>query len=256
MAPDYHHIGFDGLQVASPVTWPLIEAFCVQAAVGPDSRVIDIGAGTGGVSVALAERFGCAVHAIEQAPEMARMIEDRARDQGLLDRVHVVVDHSAGALSALGVADLVVAMGTTDAAGNQARTAAEIFRGLAPHIASGGHLLWGDLVWTAPPPQDLLAVVARSGVYASDLGWQLAAGAAGLKCIRSEMSAQDVWDEFLAGIDGRVRVWLAANPDAEGAAALQAHADLTRSVLQAARPYLRFSLYLFQKPPAASSANE
>lgn len=255
MAPDYHHIGFQGLQIASPVTWSVIEAFCVQAGIGPDTKVIDIGAGTGGVSVALAERFGCRVHAIEQAPEMARMIEDRAHEQGLSNSISVVAKHSADALADLGVADLVVAMGTTDAAGNKARTAADIFKGLEPHIAPGGQLLWGDLVWTAQPPQELVAVVARSGVYASDLGWQLAASAAGLRCVRSEISPQEVWDSFVTGIDGRVRAWLAEHPQAEGVADLEAHADLTRSVLDAARPYLGFGLYLFQKPvPAVSTA--
>lgn len=252
MAPDYHHIGFEGLQVASPVTWPVIEAFCETAELGPGSTVIDIGAGTGGVSVALAERFGCRVHAVEQAAPMVRMIQDRARDSGVADRIAIVARHSAGALGDLGSADLVVAMGTTDAAGNHARTATEIFKGLAPHVTPGGHLLWGDLTWTAQPPQELLAVVARSGVYASDLGWRLAAGAAGLGCVRSELTPQDVWDDFMSGIDGRVRAWLAAHPDVAGAAALQAHADLTKSVLDAARPYLGFALYLFQKPVAAA----
>jgi len=248
MAPDYHHIGYENLDVANPVTLAAIEEFAARAGLPAGARVLDIGAGTGGVAVALARQYGFDLHAIERDPAMAKAIGDRLRAKGHQGRVSVVVEHSTQALDRLGPADMIVALGSTEAAGKGIKTPDGIFEGLVPRLKSPGFLLWGDLVWTATPPEPLRQVVGISGVYASDAGWKQAAAKAGLECVCSEISPQDLWDDFFAGVDGRVRDWLKANPRAPGFDALKTRADQVNSVFAFGRPYLGFGLYLFRKP--------
>lgn len=247
MAPDYHHIAYVGLDVANPVTLETVEAAAERSGLPAGARVVDIGAGTGGVSAALARRFGYHVHALERDPVMISYIKARARDGGLEDRLTVVRGQAPEALDGLAPADMMVAMGSTRIGGPGVTTATGLFETLARRLASPGYVLWGDLVWTGDAPAPLRQVVGLSGIYASDEGWKAAASAAGLDCVSAELSPQALWDEFFATADARVRAWLAANPDADGFDALKLRADQIKATFDFGRPYLGFGLYLFRK---------
>lgn len=247
MGPDYHHIAYMGLDVANPVTLATIESFAAKATLSPGARVLDIGAGTGGVAVALARRHGYDLHAIEHDPAMAKAIGDRLRAKGPPARVTVVLENSNDALDRLAPADMIIALGSTEAAGKGIKTPDGIIRGLAARLNPGGYLLWGDLVWTAKPPEPLRQVIGISGVYASDAGWKQAAAGAGMECVCSEMSSQALWDEFFGGVDARARAWLAANPRSPGFEAVKRRADQVTAVFGFGRPFLGFGLYLFRK---------
>ncbi len=247
MAPDYHHIAYVGLEVANPVTIEAVEAAAERTGLPPGARVLDIGAGTGGVSAALARRFGYHVHAIERDPVMVSHIHTRAREGGLQDRLTVVRGQAPDILDRLAPADMMVAMGSSRIGGQNVGTASGIFQVLAKRLARPGYVLWGDLVWTADAPAPLRQVVGLSGVYATDEGWKVAAKASGLECLSSEMSPQPLWDAFFDGADARVRAWLDANPGAKGFDALKLRADQIKATFDFGRPYLGFGLYLFRK---------
>lgn len=248
MAPDYHHIAFKGVDVANPVTLEAIEAFVARTDLPAGARVLDIGAGTGGIAVALARKHGFDVHAIERDPAMAKAIGERLRDKGPPARVSVVPEHSSQVLDRLAPADMIIALGSTDAAGLGIKTPEGIFQGLASRLKSPGYLLWGDLVWTATPPEPLRQVISIAGVYSSDAGWKKAAVDAGLECVCSQLSPQDVWDSFFSGVDARAQKWLAANPRSPGFEAVKRRADQVTAIFGFGRPYLGFGLYLFKKP--------
>lgn len=247
MGPDYHHIAYVGLEVANPVSIEAVEAAAERAELPPGSRVLDIGAGTGGVSAALARRFGYHVHAIERDPVMVSHIQRRAQEIGLQNRLRAVLGQAPDVLDSLAPADMMIAMGSTRIGGPNVSTAAGIFKVLAKRLASPGYLLWGDLVWTADPPEPLRQIVELAGVYATDEGWKAAAGSAGMSCVSAELSPQSLWDEFFDGADARVRAWLEANPEGEGSDTLRLRADQIRATFDFGRPYLGFGLYLFRK---------
>lgn len=248
MAPDYHHIAYQGLEVANPVTMEAVLATAERSRLSEGARVLDIGAGTGGVSVELARRFGYQVHAIERDPVMVAHIDAAVRKAGLEDRVTPVEGTAPQILDALSPADMMVAMGSTRIGGPTVTTAAGIFEVLASRLASPGYVLWGDMTWIGEPPAPLRQIVGMAGVYADDEGWRSAARSAGMVCIWAEISPQDVWDDFFGKADRRVRDWLDANPDAEGWDALKLRADQIEATFDFGRPYLGFGLYLFQKP--------
>lgn len=247
-ATDYHHIVYLDLEVANPVRLETIEAFAARAELAPGARVLDIGAGTGGVGVALARRYGYDLHAIERDPAMVRAIGDRLRGKGASARVSIVAEHSNDALDRLAPADMIIALGSTEAAGRGIKTPDGIIGGLAARLKSPGYILWGDLVWTAKPPEPLRQVVGVSGVYASDAGWKQAAAAAGLETVCSELSPQALWDEFFGGVDARARTWLDANPRSPSFENVKRRADQVTAIFGFGRPFLGFGLYLFRKP--------
>ena len=247
MAPDYHHIAYLGLEVANPVGMETVLAAAERSGLPSSARVLDIGAGTGGVSAALARRFGYQVFAIERDPVMVSHIGERVRAEGLSDRVTAVRGVAPQVLDLLAPADMMVAMGSTRIGGPDVTTPAGLFQVLAARLAPNGHILWGDLTWIAEAPPPLRQVVGLSGVYADDEGWRTAATAAGMVCVSAEISPQDVWDGFFASADRRVRDWLDAHPGVEGWDALKLRADQIKATFDFGRPYLGFGLYLFRK---------
>jgi SAM-dependent methyltransferase len=248
MTPTYHSIAYAGFEVANPVGLAAIQALVARAGLAPGALALDIGAGAGGVSVALARDFGLRVQAIERYPDMADMIRERADAAGVADRVAVLAEDSAMALDRLGAADLIVALGSTEPAGPGVRSAPAIFSRLADSLTSPGWLLWGDLTWRGDPPGPLRQVIGVTGDYADHAGWLDAARAAGLETVSAEIAPDTEWDAFFGGADARVRAWLDAHPDDPAAPAIRQRADLSKTTFDFGRPWLSFGLYLFHKP--------
>jgi cyclopropane fatty-acyl-phospholipid synthase-like methyltransferase len=248
MTPTYHSIAYAGFEVANPVTLDAILALVKRTGLPPGAVAVDIGAGAGGVSVALARDAGLNVKAIERYPDMADMIRTRAEAGAVTDRVEVVAEGSATALDRFAPADLIVALGSTEPAGPGVRAAADIFAVLASHLASPGWLLWGDLTWRGEPPEPLRQIIGATGDYASHEGWRAAATAAGLEVVSAEIAPDADWDAFFGGADARVRDWLAANPDDPAAPSILKRADLSKATFDFGRDWLSFGLYLFRKP--------
>ena len=247
MTPTYHSIAYAGFEVANPVTLDAILALVARTGLSKDAVALDIGAGAGGVSVALARAFGLSVQAIERYPDMAEMIRDRAEAGGLADRVTVVAEGSATALDRLAPADLIVALGSTEPAGPGIRSAVDIFSRLSDRLASPAWLLWGDLTWKGEPPEPLRQVIGATGDYATHEGWLAAAEAAGLEVVSAEIAPDADWDAFFGGADARVRDWLDAHPDHPAAPSIRQRADLSKATFDFGRPWLSFGLYLFRK---------
>ena len=247
MTPTYHSIAYAGFAVANPVSLDAILALVARTGLPSGAVAVDVGAGAGGVSVALARDAGLSVKAIERYADMADMIRARAEAAGAADRVEVVAEGSATALDRFAPADLIVALGSTEPAGPGVRAADEIFAALAARLASPGWLLWGDLTWRGDPPAPLRQVIGATGDYASHAGWQAAAQAAGLDVVSAQIAPDVDWDAFFGGADARVRDWLAANPDDPAAPSILKRADLSRATFDFGREWLSFGLYLFRK---------
>ncbi len=248
MTPTYHSIAYAAFEVANPVTLDAVLALVARTGLAEGSVALDIGAGAGGVSIALARAFGLRMQAIERYSDMADMIRDRAGAAGVADRVTVVAEGSATALDRLAPADLIVALGSTEPAGPGIRSASDTFAHLSGKLASPGWLLWGDLTWKGEPPEPLRRVIGATGDYATHEGWLVAAERAGLDVVSAEIAPDADWDAFFGGADARVRDWLGANPNDPAAPSIRQRADLSKATFDFGRPWLSFGLYLFRKP--------
>lgn len=248
MTPNYHTIAYAGLEVANPVTMNAIRAMISRTRLSAGALALDVGAGTGGVSVALARDFGLTVKAIERDPDMVAMIQDLSTAAGIDTQITAVSEGSATALKRLGPADLIVALGATEPVGPGVRAANDLFRVLASHLTSPGWLLWGDLTWKGEPPPPLRQVIGATGDYATHEGWQEAATVNGLDIVAAEITPDADWDAYFAGADARVRDWLASNPDHPATPSVRQRADVIKATFDFGRPWLSFGLYLFRKP--------
>lgn len=244
MSTSYNRIAYEALEVCNGVTLQAVEDVLARAAPKPGGRAADVGTGNATVAIRLAMAFGLKVTAIEYDPVMAGLARERIAAAGA--DVDLVVGAAAEALADLPALDLITALGTTNINGEGRPTPEVGFAFLKTRLAPGGHLLWGDLVWIAEPPPPLRQVAEATNQYTDDTGWKAAAEAAGFEVIWSEVSPQTVFDAYAAAADGAARDWLAANPDAPEAAAVQAVADRVKMVLEFGRPFIGFGLYLLK----------
>lgn len=124
-----------------------------QHALDVPRVVIDVGAGTGTGSLALARRFGAAeVVAIDRSASMLERIRAAARGQGLADRLRVVQADLDVAWPGLGAADVVWAASSLHEVADPDRVLRDIYAALNP----GGLLVVIEM--DAPPrflPDDL-----------------------------------------------------------------------------------------------------
>lgn len=115
-------------------------------ALGPGSRVLDVGAGIGGPARLLAQLTGCRVTALELQPALHALGADLTRRCGLADRVdHVCGDALAVELPAGGF-DAVVSFMALLHVPERAR----LLRRLAEALAPGGQGYVEDLCQRAP----------------------------------------------------------------------------------------------------------
>ena len=134
------------------------------------------------------------------------------------------------------------------ASDNYAGAHPEVMAALAPSIAPGGWLLWGDPFWKAPPGPRLDAVFGAAR-YATLAGWVAAGEAAGLEPRYTATSAEADWEEFFWRMNASLEDWAREHADDPGSTALRQRAALLRSVyLEEGREGVGFGLYLFRRP--------
>jgi protein-L-isoaspartate O-methyltransferase len=244
MRMTYHRIAYEALDVCNAVEMTTLEAAVVAAGPSPGARALDIGAGNGAVAIRLAERFGLVVDTVELDASMAELARTRIAASPMRERITLHQGRSGDVLTASPPFDLIVALGVTEPVGGGVRDPRGMLAGLAAHLAPGGRLLWGDLVWTAEPSPPLRQIVEMTNSYADHAGWQAAARAAGLTVLSAELSSPALWNRYRETMDAAVRDWLAANPDHPDAAAVAARAGQVRMMLDFGDGALGFGLYL------------
>ncbi|MGX9888904.1 SAM-dependent methyltransferase [Streptomyces sp. NPDC002276] len=150
-----------------------------------------------------------------------------AEARGLAERVAFVAESAVG--TARGPADLVLCVGASQALAPEISKALRALRRL---VADGGRVLLGEGFWQRPPTA---AELARMWPEASaDDHLDLAtlvdlAVAAGFRPEWVETANLDEWEEFEAGYQADVEVWLAGHGDHPLAAATRERLDRHRA---------------------------
>lgn len=242
----YHRIAYQALDVCNAVSIETVLKFLRKTGL-ETGRALDIGCGNGTVSVRLAEVLGLTVTAVEYDPAMADLARTRLAGSPALNQLTMIEGTSGSVLASSEPWDLIIALGTTDPAGDGTREPAAMMKGLRPHLRPGGWLLWGDLVWLTEPSPPLRQIIELSGTYTDHAGWQAAASEAGLLVAAAHLSTQDEWNAYGQTMDTAVRTWLAAHPDHPDAAAIRQRADQIGMMMDFGRGTLGFGLYLFRR---------
>ncbi|EON23391.1 methyltransferase type 11 [Nocardioides sp. CF8] len=120
--------------VRTGVVWAAVQALLGDTDAGP-ARIVDVGGGTGGFAVPLAQ-LGHRVEVIDPSPDALAALDRRAREAGVADQVTGQQGDLADLATLVDEADLVLCHGVLDVVDDPAAALASIASVLRP----GGHL--------------------------------------------------------------------------------------------------------------------
>lgn len=165
-------------------------------------RVLDLGCGTGGSTLVLAEETGAQVTAVDVHAPFLATLRARAEERGLAERITTVVA-DMGDTGSLGDGfDLLWAEGSAYLIGFE-----NALRRWRPLLRPGGCLVLTELVWFADEPAEgAQAFFAEEYPDMRDEATRVdQAGAAGYEVVESFRLPAEDWHAYYAGLEGPLR---------------------------------------------------
>jgi ubiquinone/menaquinone biosynthesis C-methylase UbiE len=145
----YAFMAVIGKRVIHPGGRIATEQLLKRAAIGAETRTLDVGCGVGTTAITIAKRFGADVTAVDIAPLMLERAQEAVQAAGVDDRVHV----QEGDILSLDFQDdsfdVVIAEAVTMFV-DRARAARELIRVCRP----GGRVLATEFMWRRPPSEE------------------------------------------------------------------------------------------------------
>ncbi len=124
-----------------------LRALAMVPGIGPQTRVLDLGCGTGLQTLVLARHAPARFLAIDSHPAFVEELNRRARSLGIGDRVEARVGDMRRLDLAPGTFDLIWSEGAIYAMGFEAG-----LRAWRPLLAPGGHVAVTEVCWTKTNP--------------------------------------------------------------------------------------------------------
>lgn len=112
-------------------------------------RVLDLGCGTGGSTLVLAEETGARLTAVDIHPPFLATLRERAEERGLAHRITTLAADMADTTALGNGYDLVWAEGSAYSIGFE-----NALRGWGPLLRPSGCLVVTELVWFVPEPDE------------------------------------------------------------------------------------------------------
>jgi len=172
----------------------------------PDSmrveRVLDLGCGTGGSTIVLAQDTGAQVTAVDIHPPFLATLRERAEELGLADRITTVAADMANATSFGAGFDLIWAEGSAYSIGFE-----NALRRWQPLLRPGGCLVATELVWfVAEPDERTRAFFADEYPDMCNEATRIhQAQRAGYGLLGSFRLPADDWHAYYAGLEAPLR---------------------------------------------------
>jgi len=172
----------------------------------PDSlrveRVLDLGCGTGGSTIVLAEDTGARITAVDIHPPYLATLRARAEEHGVADRITTVAGDMADAASLGAGYDLSWAEGSAYTIGFE-----NALRRWRPVLRPGGCLVATELVWfVAQPSERARSFFADEYPDMRDEAMRIGqAQAAGYDLLDSFRLPAGDWRAYYAGVEGPLR---------------------------------------------------
>jgi SAM-dependent methyltransferase len=234
-------------EICNPYTLDHLQRTLAHVDLKAGDRAVDVGAGNGFTAAWLANRYGLEMTAVERHPTTAGLTRDRAARVEAPGRMQVVEAYSHDHLAGAGEHRLVSVIGALDIFPG-GKTPPEVMKAIAPSVAPGGWLLWGDPYWKARPGPRLATFFAEHR-FADLAGWVKAGEAAGLVSQWVTVTGDADWEYFVFTISASLEAWAAENPTSPDAMGVRMRAAMTRSLyLEEGRDAMGFALMLFRRP--------
>jgi SAM-dependent methyltransferase len=144
-----------------------------------DKYVLDVGCASGKTACYIAKRYGCGVVGVDILEKMIDRSNERAKREGVEDRVSFRVANAQDLPFEDNLFDVVIGEFITGLLDDKRRGASEYLR----VARSGGYVGLNEATWIkTPPPADLLEYLSRTFGF------------------KGEILTADGWEELLAGV--------------------------------------------------------
>ncbi|MFN2467812.1 MAG: cyclopropane-fatty-acyl-phospholipid synthase family protein [Gaiellaceae bacterium] len=196
-------------ELQNPTSPDKIRLLGERLALGPGSRVLDVGCGRGGPAVLLAEAFGCSITCVERADEFVAAARERVLGAGLEHLVEVVHMDARDFRAAPDGYDAVLCLG-----------ASFIWEGLPGALAAltpatrpGGFVVVGEPYWRRwPLPEGFDPEPDESYVSLVETVERFEAG--GLRFVTLIAASREDWDRYESLHWLTLEEWLHEHPHA------------------------------------------
>ena len=163
----------------------MTEALIALCHIGAGTTVLDVGCGVGATACHLVKTVGCRVVGVDLRPAMVARADERARREGIADRVAFSVADAQYLPFEDTAFDAVLCESVATFVEDKARLVAETTRVTRP----GGYVGLNEEVWIdTPPPDEIAAHVRRTWEIDWDIptaeGWAALLEGAGLQDVR------------------------------------------------------------------------
>jgi SAM-dependent methyltransferase len=212
----------------------------------PGDRVLDIGCGRAQFLLEAVAAYPVHGIGVDANAAFIAQAQASATSLGLADRVTLLAQRLADAVTADGSYAGVICMGSSQAIGSLSDALAWAWRALKP----GGTALFADGFWKQPPVEAYLDVLgATADEMRTHADNAVLARDAGFRVLATMTSSDDEWDEYEGLYCSAVERYVAANPhDPECGAMGERICRWHDAYLRWGRDTLGFGFYALLKP--------
>jgi len=198
-------------RIHNPFTPEKLTTLGAALRLEPETRVLDLGSGSGEMLCTWARDYGISGTGIDMSQLFTVQAKLRAEELGVADRVEFIHGDAAGY-----VADEKVGVAACVGATWIGRGVGGAIELLARSLSTGGIILIGEPYWRQLPPTEEIAKGCLAGSISDFLMLpELLASFGDLDydVVEMVLADQDSWDRYEAAKWLTMRRWLEANPD-------------------------------------------
>src|SRR5574340_1771172 len=207
-------------RIHNPITPEKLATLAAALSLGPGTRVLDLGSGSGEMLCTWARDHGVTGTGIDMSQLFTEQAKLRAEELGVTEQVTFIHGDAAGYVSDE-KAGVAACLGATWIAGGVAGTIELLAQSLRP----GGLILIGEPYWRQLPPTEDVARGCLAGSISDFLllpDLLASFGPLGYDVVEMVLADQDGWDRYEAAKWLTMRRWLEGNPGDELAADVRA----------------------------------